>query len=383
MRLSILLTVVALSVAVVGPLGAQPAPTATPAPPDPTRLAAVPADVTGPNPWLERQVLNIAHRGGAFEWPENTMFAYREALLAGADVLETDVALTADGHVVVLHDQVVDRTTDWDVTYADHPANDDDERGSVVELTLAEVQALDAAYWVPRGTYARRDLTVAEYPWRGMATGVREPVAGYTPEWFRVPTLRQVLETFPGVPLNIEIKEEGDHPEVPLLLAEKVAGLLQEFGRHGDAIVVSAVDQAARWFDLYGPDIDTATSTAEAAAFIAASGSPEAPGSEGVGPGLPHTLREALQVPRTQIVEIVTDDFVADAHASGLAVHVFTIDPLAQMREVLDMGVDGVMTNEVTRLEAELAARGTGYDTDPALIPACPAPDTDDACANG
>ena len=88
-----------------------------------------------PNPWLVNGAdpLNFAHRGGVTDFPENTLYAYAQAALAGADVLEMDVYQTKDKELVILHDLDVDRTTNG--------------TGKVVDLTLAELRALDAAYW--------------------------------------------------------------------------------------------------------------------------------------------------------------------------------------------------------------------------------------------
>jgi glycerophosphoryl diester phosphodiesterase len=99
-----------------------------------TVLAAVitaPAHAATP-PWMQRGVLNIAHQGGEDEFPSNTMYAFRQALAAGADVLELDVHPSVDGTLVVLHDDTVDRTTNG--------------RGHVTDLTVVQLQRLDAAF---------------------------------------------------------------------------------------------------------------------------------------------------------------------------------------------------------------------------------------------
>src|SRR4051812_20253104 len=98
-------------------------------------LATPPAPAATPpsNPWLGQRFLNFAHQGGEDELPSNTMYAMRRSLAAGADALELDVGYTRDDQLVVLHDNTVDRTTSG--------------TGSVNDLTLAQVQALDAAYW--------------------------------------------------------------------------------------------------------------------------------------------------------------------------------------------------------------------------------------------
>ena len=142
------------------------------------------------NPWLDRRVLNYAHQGGAREGPSSTLCAMRQALATGADALEMDVHRTADGHLVVCHDATVDRTTDG--------------TGRIADLTLAEVQALDNAYWFVPGSVvdhdARRRRTCIEG---------RQP----TIPTFRIPTLIDVLEAFPDTYLNLDIKTTK--PDVP------------------------------------------------------------------------------------------------------------------------------------------------------------------------
>jgi glycerophosphoryl diester phosphodiesterase len=319
-------------------------------------LAAAPAVPLLPNPWLEYGgVMNSAHRGGAFEVPENTLFAFRESMLRGADQLETDVAITADGEVVVIHDTTVDRTTDGS--------------GRVADLTLAEVQALDAGFCFEPGGYrdCKRPLAGDRYPYRGVRTGEVAPPRGYTAEWFRIPTLREVLEVFPGVPLNVEIKATGDR-QVDQRAAELVAEVLGEFERTDDVIVVSFDDGIVAGFKANAPEVHTAPGLGQGAAWVAA--------SQGPGVGIPEFagLHRVLQLPPSfAVLEVVTEDLVRDAHAANLAVHVFTIDDAPTMVELTRRGVDSIMTNRVELLEQTLG--GLAYRTPDELLPACPAPE--------
>ena len=89
------------------------------------------------NPWLERRVLNIAHQGGEDEFPSNTLYAFKRATKAGADMLELDVGVTKDGKVVVSHDTTLDRTTNG--------------KGTIASRTLRQIRKLDGAYWFARG----------------------------------------------------------------------------------------------------------------------------------------------------------------------------------------------------------------------------------------
>lgn len=279
-------------------------------------------------------MLNIAHQGGEIEAPSNTMYAFRTALAKGSDVLELDVHATADGEIVVLHDATVDRTTNGS--------------GRVDAMTLEEIQALDAAHWFVPDIGTTHDRDEADYTLRGIATDENDPPEGFTASDFRIPTLREVLETFPDVYINIEIKNTA--PDTTPY-ERTLAALLAEHDRTDDVIVVSFLDHAVELFNAFAPDISTATATGETALFWAS--------TQEVLPGAPNSRYHALQVPMVfEGVTVVTEDFVADAHANDLAVHVWTINTRAEMEFLLDIGVDGIMTDRPTLLEQVLAERG-------------------------
>jgi glycerophosphoryl diester phosphodiesterase len=287
------------------------------------------------NPWLERKPLNIAHQGGEIEAPSDTLYAFKTAQQKGADVIETDVHLTADGRVVVLHDETVDRTTNGS--------------GSVEQMTLAEIKQLDAAYWFIEGEGTVHDPSRAasDFRWRGVATGDKRPPKGFGPNDFTIPTLDELLDAFPDTWLNIELK-----PTVAMTgrLEAAVAELLRAHGRTDDVIVASFNDQSVELFKALAPEINTAAPTAQVAAFWAS--------SQGDLPGSPNPQHVALQVPETfEGLTVVTPDFISDAHANGLAVHVWTVNDAADMHRLLDWGADGIMTDRPTLLEQVLAER--------------------------
>jgi glycerophosphoryl diester phosphodiesterase len=291
---------------------------------------ASPASAAAPNPWLGRRVLNIAHQGGEIEAPSNTLFAFKTARAKGADVLELDVHATADGRLVVLHDATIDRTTG--------------DSGRVDSLTLQQVQAADAAYWFVPGCGTCHDRPAGDYAYRGYATGARPlppELSAFSPNDFRIPTLREVLSTFPDALINIEIKATA--PETRPY-EKKLAELLAEFGRTTDTIVTSFNDAAVARFKLNAPRVSTAPGSSQIALFWASSLGPL--------PGIALPGHHALQVPIEQDgLRLVTRDFVRDAHRNGLAVHVWTINDAATMRSLIDLGVDGIMTNRPTVLE--------------------------------
>jgi len=201
-----------------------------------------------------------------------------------------------DGHVVVLHDAELDRTTDG--------------AGPVRERTLAEVRALDAGH----------HFTAADgsHPWRGRGV--------------RVPTLDELLAAHPGVPLNIEVKQDEPPIEQAVLAAlDRHAARERTLLAAEHAPIMARIRAAA-------PDILTSCSAAEAAEFVLRLRDGRLTGWT--------TPAVALQVPpRYGGIDIVTRDSVAAAHSLRLEVHVWTINDPAEMDALLDTGADAIMTD--------------------------------------
>ncbi|MHB8220090.1 MAG: glycerophosphodiester phosphodiesterase [Acidimicrobiales bacterium] len=279
----------------------------------------MPAD----NPWLERRVIAYAHQGGAWESPSSTLFAIHRAVDAGATAVELDVHATADGELVVCHDETVDRTTDG--------------HGSIAALTLEELKGLDNAYWFIPGADVTPGRPDGDYPYRGRAASDPD---------FRIATLREVLETFPGVVLNLDIKQTA--PAVAPYEAT-LAALLAEFDRRDDVIVASFLDPATEAFSKLAPGVPVSAGTLATASFWKAvrEHSP-----------LPDLSVVAFQVPeRYGDLVVVDETFVRAAHGAGIAVHVWTVNDTASMNRLVDLGVDGIISDLPTTLAGELADR--------------------------
>jgi len=287
------------------------------------------------NQWLSARVLNIAHQGGEDEFPSNTLYAFKSAVKAGADMLELDVGVTNDGKVVVSHDTTLNRTTDGKGTIASH--------------TLRRIRRLDAAYWFAGGDYSH-DRRRSAYKLRGIATGKRKPPKGYTRADFRVPTLKQVLKAFPSTPINIEIKgrTKAEAVEQYVRNAEVLAKLLRGSSRR-DLLVVSFKQQAVDRFHQLAPAIPVAPGVDGTAAFLLGGGSP--------GDGV-----VAFQLPITfklgdQTLSVTNAENVAKAHGAGYAWHTWLSDDgesPATWRQLIDWCVDGVMTARPVAFEQVL-----------------------------
>ena len=246
--------------------------------------------------------LVVAHRGGAGLWPENTLYAFERAAALGVDVIETDVRATADGELVVIHDEDVGRTTDGE--------------GRVGALTLAELKRLDAAHrWSPDGGRS--------FPLRGR---------GVT-----VPTLREVFAALPRARFNIEPKR-GDAS-----LVAPLCRMIREHGMSGRVLVGAFSGSTLERFRGECPEVATSASTSEVAGFLtmqrtglAASYSPP---------------MQALQVPEwAGAVRVLTREFVEAARARNLRVHAWTVNAEDDMRRLIGLGVDGIMTDYPDRL---------------------------------
>jgi glycerophosphoryl diester phosphodiesterase len=282
------------------------------------------------NPWTERRVLAYAHQGGAWEAPSSTLFAIGRALELGATGIELDVHATAEGELVVCHDSTVDRTTDG--------------HGRIAALTLAELRALDNAYWFVPGADATFGLGPDAYPYRGRAPSERD---------FGVATLSEVLdltEGHPHVALNLDIKQTAPAVEP---YEETLARLLEDRDAGDRVIVASFLDAATEAFRRAAPDIATSAGTVQTAQFVRAVRNGEDP------PPLRHV---ALQVPAVYRGEAVVDrQLVEAAHGAGLAVHVWTVNDEPTMEALVELGVDGIISDRPSVLVALLEARGVSF----------------------
>ncbi|HLN05601.1 MAG TPA: glycerophosphodiester phosphodiesterase [Acidimicrobiales bacterium] len=281
------------------------------------------------NPWLERRVIAYAHQGGAKEAPSSTLYAIRQALEHGATGIELDVHVTSDGQLVVCHDPTLDRTTN--------------ATGEIANTRLDELRHLDNAYWFLPGEDAVHGYPSEDYVLRGRAPGERD---------LCVATLAEVLERFPGVVLNLDIKRSA--PDVSPY-EEALARVLREHDREDDVIVASFLDKATEAFARCAPGIGISAGTDATTEFYRRLHAGQVP-QDDIGRYV------ALQVPARFGQTVVVDQgFVEAAHASGLAVHVWTIDDPEEMERLVDLGVDGIISDKPTVLAGVLARLGANW----------------------
>ncbi len=252
-------------------------------------------------PYLARTPIALAHRGGALFGPnvglENTLTAFRHAVDLGYTHIETDVHLTRDGRLVAFHDDRLDRVTD--------------RRGLLRELAWDEI--------------ARARFPSGE----------------------GVPLLTDVIDALPGVRLNIDVKSPGTAgPLCELIERRRLHDLvcvgsfsqrtILEFRRLARGRVATAASQLGTAMLTFGPRRFSRVL---------------------------HSPADVFQVPTTTVIRgrtvpIVTRKFVDAAHAVGKQVHVWTIDERDEMHRLLDLGVDGLVSDRIDVLRAVLEERG-------------------------
>lgn len=243
-------------------------------------------------------VLAFAHRGGAFhpeiEGLENTLAAFEHAVALGYTYLETDVHATRDGVLLAFHDAVLDRVTSL--------------TGTIAAMGYDDVSAA--------------------------LIGDRE----------QIPTLASLFERFPRARFNIDIKAEA--------AVDPLARLVRRTGAH-DRVCVGSFSH--RRMQRFRARMDRPVATAcGPAAVVAARFAPAR-----LHDVLLRRPGTALQVPhRRGPLTVVTESFVERAHAAGRPVHVWTVDDPHEMHQLLDLGVDGLMTDRTDLLRDVLVERG-------------------------
>lgn len=250
--------------------------------------------MTGRMAWPFAKFEPIAHRGGAWEQPQNSLLAFRHSVQLGYRFLETDVRATADGVAVVFHDASLDGSTDT--------------QGVIASCTWEQVSAARI--------HGRQ----------------------------RVLRLAELLEEFPDVRFNIDVKEEAAiEPFVTTVRAmsawHRIVG--GSFSH----------DRLSRIRRLGGPRLATSLAPREVLRLFLA--------ARNVGGRWSPPPAACVQIPpRFARFTLVEPRLLALAHAVGWPVHVWTIDTAGEMNELLDAGVDGIMTDRPTLLRAVLQQRG-------------------------
>ncbi len=253
----------------------------------------------------------IGHRGAAGEAPENTLAAFERGLADGAAILESDVHLSRDAVPVLIHDDTLERCTDG--------------AGRVRDHDIAALGRLDAGH-----RFSPDDGRSHPFRARGL----------------RIPRLSEALAAFPRARFNLELKEN-----LPGMVAHTLAEIARA-GRAADVLLTAADDALMAELRAHvaaeGVPVALGACTGEVAHFALAALRGEAPPR---GP-------MALQIPTSFAGRpLVTRELVSYAHQHHVQVHVWTVNELDVMRDLLALGVDGIVTDYPARMTRLLAAR--------------------------
>lgn len=265
------------------------------------------ARAAGEDPFGPRDgTLVIGHRGAAGAAPENTLPSLRTALEDGVDALEFDLQCSADGRLVVHHDDTVDRTTEGS--------------GPVASLTLAELRELDAgwAFTPDRG---------ASFPFRGQGV--------------RIPTLEEALEVTGELPVVAEVKSVAAGRALAAWLGEHPDGRKRMIVGGFDREAVAPAAARARWRCGYRRQL---------APYVLL-------GKLGLGRLAVPDVDAAMVPERERLLRIVTRRFVRQCHRDGIGVHVWTVNRPDRVRALLDIGVDGLISDVPARVRRVLEER--------------------------
>ena len=254
---------------------------------------SVPNGIDRANPFRTGKTLVIPHAGGDGMYPENTMYAYEHSLAAGGQVIDLDVQGTADGQLVAMHDSTVDRTTNG--------------TGRVREMTLVELQRLDAG-------------------WSFSARGESFRGRGLT-----IPTIKEVLQRFPDVLATLDLKDQ----RVEVVAA--VCNLVKALDREDSIYVGVDTTEQVMEFRRLCPTLRTSGTSEERQAARAVRERADTTYRSPQTVSQPSYLADD-GTPR------VTAESIASAHSRNVAVLTWVIDDPDVMRQLVEMGVDGIYT---------------------------------------
>jgi glycerophosphoryl diester phosphodiesterase len=301
-----------------------------------------------------------AHRGGRALLPENTLPAFANALSMGVDTLELDTGITADGEVIVSHE----RTLNPDITRDAAGAWIAPPGTPFARLRLDEVRTYDVGQIRPDSSYAK------SFPDQRALPGTR------------IPTLREVFSLVRKsgngrVRFNIETKIDPDHPEETLDPQAFVARLLGVIDAEGfsDRVTIQSFDwRTLQLVQQRAPRIPTVYLTlqrgkAPTVALDRATSWMAGFNPADHGGSLPRTIKAAGGTIWSPYFGDVTAALVSEAHDAGLRVVVWTVNKTEDMARMIELGVDGIISDRPDLLRQAAGDKGIAL---PAATPVSP-----------
>ena len=255
---------------------------------------------------LGSNVLVIAHQGGDGLWPGNTLYAFQQAVNMGVDVIETDIRQTKDGILVVSHDDNVDGKSNGS--------------GLIADLTYAELKELDAGYaWSNDG-------------------GITFP---YRDKGITYSSLEEVFQTFPATRFNIDMKQ------VKPPIYHSLCNLIQKYHKEDTVVAASFTHTNMTEFRKICPMVTTAGDETETQIFVV----------------MNYAYLGRLFSPNFNVFQVPTESsgivilnprFIETSHERNLRVDAWTINDPDEMTRLINMGVDGIITDRPDLLMAVL-----------------------------
>lgn len=241
----------------------------------------------------------LAHRGGADEYPENSLESFEKMRELGFTYIETDTHATADGELVIIHDPNLERTTDG--------------YGPIREKTWAEVETLT-------DRSGRRPML-----------------------------LREALDLFPDLDFNVDLKSDAT--------VEPMIELMRSGDYRDRVLIASFEERRLKVLRRAIPGVATSIGTSAVAALLAAARLPHR-ASQALAARVAATGLECVQMPETyRGVTILDSRLVALIHGMGVALHVWTVNEAMDMARLLDLGVDGLVTDRPSLAREVIALR--------------------------
>ena len=250
----------------------------------------------------DSEILVIAHRGGLALRPENTLEAFGKAEELGVDVIELDIHSSRDGELVIMHDETIDRTTNG--------------TGDIRDFTLSDLKSFDAGYrWT--------NDDGASYPYRGKG--------------IRIPTLTEAFIQIKRANIIIEIKQS--EPSV----IEPLCELIKKYNLQDRVVAASFSNQALLEFRRSFPEVATSATMSEAVRFFILNTFHLA--------GFYRPQAVALQVPEYHAGrKVLNKRFIESARKNDIEVHAWTINKTDDMKRMISLGVNGIVTDNPDRL---------------------------------
>jgi glycerophosphoryl diester phosphodiesterase len=287
-----------------------------------------------------------AHRGGRALFPENTLPSFANALTMGVGTLELDIGVTQDGVIVVSHERGLnpDLARDADGAYVAPPGI------PFVRLRLEDVKKYDVGQIRPDSTYA------AQFPGQRVVPGTRIPTLAEV-----VQLVRQSGDTH--VRLNIETKIDPDHPEESPDPERFVALLLRQEKFNGRVMVQSFDWRTLLLVQKLAPEIPTVYLTVQAGSSPTVFLDKPSRWTAGFDPvdhgkSLPRAIKAAGGAIWSPYFGDVNPDLISEAHGLGLSVVVWTVNKPADITRMIDIGVDGIISDHPDVLRRVAGEKG-------------------------